>query len=73
MFATYMLHDDSLLTKIAQATMSDPFATDIMVRINDPSQLMQRTHISVTLHFGMGYCIEIASFTYQLGHVAPKY
>ena len=46
MFATYMLHDDSLLNEIAQATTSDPFATDIMARLNNPSQEMQSSDLS---------------------------
>ena len=36
-FAAYMLHDDSLLTEITQATVSDPFTIDIMAHINDLS------------------------------------
>ena len=32
-----MLHDDSLLNEIAKATISDPFANEIMARLNTPS------------------------------------
>ena len=46
MFATYMLHDDSLLNEITQATTSDPLATDIMARLNNPSQEMQTLDLS---------------------------
>ena len=45
MSATYMLHDDSLLTEIAQITITDPFVIDIMARINDPSQDMQSSDL----------------------------
>ena len=38
MFATYMLHDDSLLNEIAHATTLDLFTPDIMARLNNPSQ-----------------------------------
>ena len=41
MFATYMLHDNSLLNEITQATTTGPFATDIMALLNNPSQEMQ--------------------------------
>ena len=37
MFATSMLHDASLLNEIVQATISDPFANEIMARLNAPS------------------------------------
>ena len=64
MFVTYMLHDDSLLTEIAHATNSDPFANDTMAR---------KARFSVTLPFGMGYSIVITSFTYQSAHTAPEF
>ena len=46
MFATYRLHDDYLLNEIVQATTLDPFATDIMARLNNPSQEMQSSDLS---------------------------
>ena len=46
MLATYMLHDDSFLNEIAQATTLDPFDTDIMVRLDNPSQEMQSSALS---------------------------
>ena len=56
MFATYMLHDDSLLTEIAQTTMSDPFSIDIMAHINDLSQDMQSLDLShFTIRDGLLY------------------
>ena len=51
-----MLHDDFLVTAIAQATMSDPFTIDIMARINDPSQEMQSSNLShFTIRDGILY------------------
>ena len=56
MFATYMLHDDSLLNEIAQATTSDPFATDIMARLNTPSPERQSSDLNhFTTHDGLLY------------------
>ena len=72
MSRNYMLHDDSLLNEIAQTTMSDPFATDIMARINDHPKKC-KAWILVTLQLRMGYSIIITSFMYQLEHVAPEY
>mgnify|MGYP000532974220 FL=1 len=46
MFATCMLHDDSLLNEIATATVSDPFAKEIMGRINDPSPDMKSSYLN---------------------------
>jgi hypothetical protein len=56
MFATYMLHDDSLLNEISQATTSDPFATDIMARLNNPSPERQSSDLNhFTTHDGLLY------------------
>ena len=56
MFVTYMLHDDSLLTEIARATISDPFAINIMARINDLSQDMQSSDLNhFTIRGGLLY------------------
>ena len=46
MFATCMLHDDSLLNEIATETMLDPFAKDIMARINDPSPDIKSSYLN---------------------------
>ena len=46
MFATCMLQDDSLLNEIATATTSDPFAKEIMARINDPSPGMKSSYLN---------------------------
>ena len=46
MIATYMLHDDSLLNKITQTTTSDPFATDIIARLNNPTLEIQSSEVS---------------------------
>ena len=46
MFATCMLHDDSLLNEIATTTVSDPFAKEIMGRINDPSPDMKSSYLN---------------------------
>ena len=73
MFSTCMLHDDSLLNEIVQATMSDPFATNIMTRLNNPSGRKCKARSSVTLQLRMGYSFIITSFTSQLAHVAPEY
>ena len=41
-----MLEDDSLLNEIATATTSDPFAKEIMARINDPSSGMKSSYLN---------------------------
>ena len=41
-----MLQDDSLLNEIATATTSDPFAKEIMARINDPSPSMKSSYLN---------------------------
>ena len=48
MFTTYMLHDDSLVNEITQATTTDPIATDIMARLTNPSQEIQSLNL---IHF----------------------
>jgi hypothetical protein len=54
--ATFMLHDDSLLQEIAQATKMDTFATKILKRLQDSSTAMKQVDLHhFSAHDGLLY------------------
>jgi hypothetical protein len=56
LFATFMLHDDSLLQEIAKATKTDTVATKIFKSIHDSSTAMKRSDLHhFTAHDGLLY------------------
>jgi hypothetical protein len=51
-----MLHDDSLLQEIAQATKMDTFATEILKRLQDSSTAMKQADLHhFSAHDGLLY------------------
>jgi hypothetical protein len=52
-----MLHDDSLLQEIAQATKTDNFAIEILKRLKDSSPATKQADLyHFTAHDGLLYC-----------------